>query len=103
MTPNDIQKAYNLTGVSANGSGQTLGLFELDGYNASDVNQYVSYYKLPPIPLQNVLVDGFSGNAGSGAGEVTLDIELQIALAPGASKIIVYEGPNSNNGGCGHL
>jgi kumamolisin len=47
LTPSDIQKAYNLTGVSANGSGQMLGLFELDGYNASDVNQYVSYYKLP--------------------------------------------------------
>ena len=29
---------------------------------------------------------------------MTLDIELQIALAPGASKIIVYEGPNSNTG-----
>ena len=98
LTPNDIQKAYNLTGVSANGSGQTLGLFELDGYDASDVNQYVSYYKLASVPLQNVLVDGFSGNAGNGASEVTFDIELQIALAPGASRIIVYEGPNSNTG-----
>ncbi len=34
----------------------------------------------------------------SGSAEVTLDIELQIALAPGASKIIVYEGPNSDSG-----
>ncbi len=98
LTPSDIQKAYNLTGVLANGSGQTLGLFELDGYNTSDVNQYVSYYKLPSIPLQTVLVDGFSGNAGSGASEVTLDIELQIALASGVNKIIVYESANSNTG-----
>lgn len=98
LTPSDIQKAYNLAGVAANGSGQTLGLFELDGYNSSDVTQYVSYYGLPSIPLQTILVDGFSGSAGTGASEVTLDIELQIALAPGVSKIIVYEGPNSTKG-----
>ncbi len=98
LTPSDILVAYNLTGVASNGSGQTLGVFELDGYNASDVAAYVSYYKLPAVPLQNVLVDGFSGRAGNGASEVTLDIELQNALAPGASRIIVYEGPNTNTG-----
>ncbi len=98
LTPSDIRTAYNLNGVAANGSGQTLGLFELDGYNPADVASYVSYFGLPSVPLQNVLVDGFSGRAGSGADEVTLDIELQIALAPGASKIIIYEGPNSNVG-----
>jgi kumamolisin len=98
LTPSDIRTAYNLQGVAANGSGQTLALFELDGYNSNDVANYVSYFGLPSVPLQNVLVDGFSGRAGSGAGEVTLDIELQIALAPGASKIIVYESPNSNTG-----
>ena len=98
LTPGDIQTAYNLNGVAANGAGQTLGLFELDGYNTADVARYVSYYGLPSVPLQNVLIDRFSGRAGSGADEVTLDIELQIALAPGASKIIVYEGPNSNTG-----
>jgi kumamolisin len=98
LTPGDIITAYNLNGVTANGSGQTLGLFELDGYNASDVAAYVNYYGLRSVPLQNVLVDGFSGRAGSGASEVTLDIELQNALAPGANKIIIYEGPNSNTG-----
>ena len=98
MSPSDILSAYNLNGVSANGAGQVLGLFELDGYRASDVTGYVSYFGLPSIPLQNVLIDGFSGKAGSGATEVTLDIELQIALAPGASRIIVYEGPNSDTG-----
>jgi kumamolisin len=98
LTPNDINTAYNLKDVNANGSGQILGLFELDGYNASDVANYVRYYNLPAVPLTNVLVDGYSGRAGSGASEVTLDIELQNALAPGASKIIVYEGPNTNTG-----
>jgi subtilase family serine protease len=98
LTPSDIKTAYNLNSVPINGAGQILGLFELDGYNASDVASYVSYFGLPSVPIQNVLVDGFSGRAGSGADEVTLDIELQNALAPGASKIIVYEGPNTNAG-----
>lgn len=98
LTPGDIKKAYNLGGVPQTGTGQTLALFELDGYKASDVTAYESYFGLPAVPLQNVLLDGYSGAAGSGAGEVTLDIELQAALAPAAAKIIVYEGPNSNTG-----
>jgi kumamolisin len=98
LTPSDIVKAYNLNGVTADGTGQTLGLFELDGYSASDITAYENYYGLPKVPLQNVLVDNFSGRPGRGADEVTLDIELQIALAPGAGSIIVYEGPNTNTG-----
>jgi subtilase family serine protease len=98
LSPGDIKTAYSLSGTALNGSGQTLGLFELDGYTASDVTSYENFFSLPHVPLQNVLVDGSSGGAGSGAGEVTLDIELQIALAPGASKVIVYEGPNSITG-----
>jgi subtilase family serine protease len=98
LAPADITTAYNLNSVPANGSGQILGLFELAGYRASDIAGYVSYFGLPSVPLQNVLVDGFNGRAGSGADEVTLDIELQNALAPGASRIIVYEGPNRSTG-----
>ncbi|GFO67347.1 hypothetical protein GMLC_09260 [Geomonas limicola] len=98
LTPSNIRSAYNLANVAATGSGQVLALFELDGYNPSDVAYYAKYFGLPAVPLQNVLVDGFSGAPGTGASEVTLDIELQLALAPGVSKILVYEGPNSNKG-----
>ncbi len=98
LSPSDIKTAYNLSGVTQTGSGQTLGLFELDGYKASDITKYESQFGLPAAALQNVLVDGYNGAAGSGAGEVTLDIELQIALAPNATKFYVYEGPNSDTG-----
>ncbi len=98
LTPSDIKTAYNLGGVSQNGAGQTLALFELDGYTASDISAYESHFGLPAVPLQNVLLDGYNGAAGSGAAEVTLDIELMTALAPGASKILVYEAPNSDAG-----
>lgn len=98
LAPADIKRAYNLNGISQNGSGQTLGLFELDGYKASDISQYESYFHLNSAPLHNVFIDKFKGSPGKGAGEVTLDIELMTAIADGASKILVYEGPNTGKG-----
>ena len=103
LAPSDIKTAYGLSGVTQNGSGQTLGLFELDGYTASDITHYESQFGLPSVPLTNVKIDGATGSAGSGAGEVTLDIELQIALAPHATKILVYEAPNTDAGRRRHL
>lgn len=98
LSPSDIKTAYSLSTVSQTGAGQVLGLFELDGYRTSDILGYEQYFHLPNVPLQNVLVDGFSGSPGNGAIEDTLDIELVVGMAPGASKIIVYEGPNTATG-----
>ncbi len=95
--PSQIRSAYNLTS-SLSGSGQTLALFELDGFTMSDITAYKQAFNLPNTPIQTILIDGFNGLPGSGAGEVTLDIELMLALAPGVSKILVYEGPNSGQG-----
>jgi subtilase family serine protease len=92
---NDFRAAY-LPGVSLTGAGQTVGLLEFDGYNPNDIVTYESNSGLNSVPLQNVLVDGYSGRAGSGNGEVCLDIEVAIAMAPGLSKVIVYEAPNSS-------
>ena len=94
LTPSDIKTAYNLNSLQLNGSGRTLALYELDGYTASDITAYEDYFSLPHVPLLNILVGQADGSAGGGAGEVTLDIELMAALAPGASKILVYEGAN---------
>lgn len=97
LAPSGIQKAYSLPS-NLNGSGQTLALFELDGFTVSDITGYESAFNLPNVPLNVVLVDGFNGQPGSGAVEVTLDIQLMVALASGVSQIIVYEGPNSGSG-----
>jgi len=94
-SPSDLLTAYNLKGVPANGSGQSIALFELASYQASDINEYAKYFGLPAANLHNILVDGGSGSGID--GEVTLDIELALALAP-ESQIYVYEGPNSNQG-----
>jgi kumamolisin len=94
MLPAAVKAAYSIP-TSVTGAGQTIALVELDGYYASDISQYASAAGLQAINVQNVLVDGYSGAAGEGASEVTLDIELAAAIAPQA-KIMVYEGPNSS-------
>jgi len=98
LTPSDIKAAYGLSRTGLTGAGQTLALLELDGYAPSDISTYTASYGLPNVPLENILLDGYDGTAGADAGEVTLDIEVMNALAPGASRILVYEAPNSAQG-----
>ena len=86
----DFRAAY-APGVTLNGAGQTLALVQFDGYYPADITQYASKAGLPGVPLQNVLLDGFNGVPGDNNDEVALDIEMAISMAPGLSKIIVYE------------
>jgi Pro-kumamolisin, activation domain len=93
---NDFRAAY-APSVSLNGSGQIVGLLEFDGYYPGDIASYESQAGLPKVPLQNVLLDNFSGNPGSGNDEVALDIEMAISMAPQLSKVIVFEGGVGND------
>lgn len=95
FAPHDLVNAYNLSAVTANGANQIIALFELADYQLSDITAYTNYFGLPTPKLKNILVDG--GSASGIDAEVTLDIELAIALAP-ESEIYVYEGPNSDQG-----
>jgi subtilase family serine protease len=102
LTPNQVKTAYNLNSVPADGQGQTMALFEFDGYLPEDITAYESQFGLPNVPLQNILIDGASGVPDENASfveEVTADIEMMVAFAPG-SNILVYEccGPSSNTG-----
>src|SRR5689334_11588555 len=97
--PSDLRTAYDMNSLisSANGTGQTVAIFELDGYKASDINSYLSYYGLGSAKYSNVLVDGATNTAGAGAIEVELDMEVVSAIAPGATQKI-YIGPNTDTG-----
>ncbi len=96
IAPKDIYNAYNLNSIPSNGSGQSVALFELDGYLPSDIIGYESTFGIPNVPLQNMPVDSYSGVATPyGSPEVTLDIELLAAIAPGLNKIYVYEASNT--------
>jgi kumamolisin len=100
LSPSDIRTMYDFNGVTQDGSGNTIALLELDGYTASDITAYEDQYGLPHVGMLNVLLDGVSGtptaptpqNQFPGSFEVTLDIDLALALAPGIHQIDVYEG-----------
>jgi subtilase family serine protease len=97
MTPAKIKSAYNLSKSPTAGAGETVALFELDGFRDSDLATYDNAFAIQPPTVSTVLVDGVSANPGENADEVTLDVELVSAVAPGAT-ILVYEGPNTDNG-----
>ena len=90
---NDFRTAY-VPGTPLNGSGQTIALVQFDGYLASDIIAYENLAGRTNIPLQNVLIDGFSGvpTGTGGEVEVSLDIEMVISMAPALAKVILYEG-----------
>ncbi|MDQ2686280.1 MAG: S53 family peptidase [Armatimonadota bacterium] len=108
LSPADIRSLYNINPLISteglDGSGQTVALYELGGYTTSDITAYATTFSLVGSGtdakgvadgspnLENVLIDKFSGDPTDPnvAGEVTLDIEMILAVAPKA-KVIIYE------------
>ena len=94
----DFRAAY-LPGVTLTGAGQSVGLLQFDGYYTNDILAYATAAGITAVPVVPVLLDGYDGTpttgANSGNPEVSLDIEMCMAMAPGLSQIIVYEaGPS---------
>jgi hypothetical protein len=95
---NDLRAAY-VPNVSLDGTGQSVGLFELDGYYATDITSYEQLARLPNVPLTNVSINGFNGAPDDNANEVaevSLDIEMAISMAPHLSNVLVYEASTVN-------
>lgn len=116
----DADAVHNL-GDRGKGQGATLAVFELSGYTPSDVMTYERQFFGPSVnvPLVDINVDGgpvtpicpagdqcgpfttsgpctngCSSADYSGDDEVVADIEAQIAIAPKADRILVYNAPN---------
>jgi Pro-kumamolisin, activation domain/Viral BACON domain len=89
---NDYRAVY-APGVALKGSGQSVALVEFDTYYTNDILNYESLAGIAPVPITNVLLNGFSGPPKGTDDEVSLDIELAIAMAPGLSRVMVYESP----------
>ena len=93
----DFRNAY-AAGTTLTGAGQMVGLLQFDGYYPSDIAAYVADAggTRANIVVQRVLLDGYDGTPTSaGNPEVSLDIEMAMAMAPGLDKIVVFEaGPN---------
>jgi kumamolisin len=111
FTALDLARIYDFP-ASLDGAGQTIALIELNdvdsqgnptgaGYTTSDLQTYFANLGISPAP--NVTAVGVDGGANipgpdpDADGEVTLDIEVAGAIAPGA-KIAVYFGTNTDDG-----
>jgi kumamolisin len=110
FTPPQVGRLYSFP-AGLDGSGQCIALIELNdtdskgkvtgaGYNSADLQAYFQGLKLPLPQVTAVGVHGghnapgFDENADR---EVTLDIEVAGAIAPGAS-LVVYFSPNTGQG-----
>jgi len=95
FTPSDLRSAYDIAPALGSGVGQTIGLYELDGFRPANVVFYEDTYGLPHASIAAVSVDGFPTGAPPGPNEieVELDIEVVNAIAPGAA-VKVFEGYN---------
>ncbi|MBV9257817.1 MAG: S8/S53 family peptidase [Ktedonobacteraceae bacterium] len=116
----DAGSVYAL-GNRGKGKGTTLAVFELSGYTRSDITTYEQKFfgASENVPVIDVNVDGGpvtpacptgdmcgpfipGGPCATGCNsadytgdiEVEADIEMQIALAPKADRILVYNAPN---------
>jgi subtilase family serine protease len=116
LSPSQENSIYGAPGVGAQGKGQgvSLAVFELSAYQASDIKHYTTQFFGPAFhpPLENVNVDGgplapkcpvgdtcpAETNGYAGDIEVDADIETQLAVAPDAAHIIVYDAPNDYTG-----
>ncbi|MBD8881239.1 S8/S53 family peptidase [Rhodanobacter sp. 7MK24] len=93
----DMRAAYYGSG-SLTGAGQTLGLFEYAGINASDIALYYKNAKeTNPNNLTVVSTDGTpttcsGGSSCSSDGEQALDVTQAQGMAPGLAHVIMYVG-----------
>lgn len=100
FTPLQLASLYHFP--QGDGSGQCVGIIELGGgYNSTDLKTYFGNLGVASPTVNAVGVDQ-GGNKPSGDpngpdGEVTLDIEIVGAIAPGAT-IAVYFTQNSDAG-----
>jgi subtilase family serine protease len=92
-TPPEIQTAYNLTGLYAegfDGTGQTIGIIDWCGSLTiqSDANAFSAEFGLPPLTSSNFAINYIPAPslcASYEDTEVNIDVEWAHAVAPGAN------------------
>src|SRR5215467_6008660 len=94
----DFRNAYAPGGgLTLTGAGQSVGIYNgPHGLNDSDIAAYQQATGISPaVPVRRVLVDGTDYPLDPHSVEVTLDIEMAIAMAPGLSQVLVYQGQDA--------
>lgn len=97
LTPIQVADLYQFP--NGNGTGQTIGIFEMPtaagnaGYAAQDLARTMRGFSATlriPGPM-NVSIDGFT-NSGISTAETCLDISVAAAIAPGAEIAVYFTG-----------
>jgi hypothetical protein len=103
---NDFRDGYlgaTSSCAALTGAGQTIGVFTFNtGFNQGDIQAYINNTHLTGVPTPTIDVAGTPNGAtptplasddGGGGLEASMDIEMAIAMAPGA-QVVVFEGNN---------
>ena len=100
FTADQVARLYDFP-PGTDGTGQVVAVVELGGgISKTDLANYFSQLGIPAPSVQAVSVDGASTAAGvqpNADTEVSLDVEVIGAVAPGASQV-VYFAPNTDAG-----
>jgi Pro-kumamolisin, activation domain len=70
----DLRTAYQIPSHLGAGTPQTVAVFEQGGFDANDVQQYLTTNKLPSVPVKARNVNGYGGGIND------LSIELEAVL-----------------------
>jgi kumamolisin len=97
VTPTEMAAFYDMAGVrgSADGSGLTVVLPEIDSFASSDLTAYASRYGLPPFHVEVHRNAQQWGNPQGIQGEANMDLEIVHAFAPAARLVVYYSSPKS--------
>jgi len=93
FSPIDFRKAYDVP-PSLTGTGIVLGVFQNTGYLTTDITSFEDGYGLRRVPLENVYIGSKTPANQGNSGETALDLEMQVGIAPGATKMVCYIGDN---------
>jgi kumamolisin len=94
LTPGQIASAYNLQGIynqGLHGGGQTVGLFELDSFQMSDITTYESCYGKSKTTITTIKTGTDPIPADKGMLQVETDAELILSTAPTLGQLRIYE------------
>lgn len=109
LTPAQVNSIYDAPRATTRGGGVTLAVFEQSAYRQSDIRTWTNYFYgpryhaqlsdidvdggplAPACPAGDVCPPAWQGYAGD--IEVDSDIEMQLAVAPDAARVLVYNAP----------
>ncbi|GHO75114.1 hypothetical protein KSD_28850 [Ktedonobacter sp. SOSP1-85] len=106
LLPSQFATAYNYNGLYAKGykgEGQSVALFEMSAYTASDLQTFINCFDQGTPTTIHTIQTSTDAPSYSGAGEVELDADIVLGMAPNLNQLRIYEAANDNNNSANYL